>query len=45
VAVPIAILGTGKMGEALLSGLLRAGFDVGRVMATVRRRVGGDARA
>ncbi|GAA4057092.1 pyrroline-5-carboxylate reductase [Nonomuraea soli] len=33
----IAILGTGKMGEALLSGLLRAGFKPGDVMATVRR--------
>ncbi|MEU0563955.1 pyrroline-5-carboxylate reductase [Nonomuraea sp. NPDC005983] len=33
----IAILGAGKMGEALLSGLLRAGFKPGDVMATVRR--------
>ncbi|MGV9771512.1 pyrroline-5-carboxylate reductase [Streptosporangium sp. NPDC003464] len=33
----IAILGTGKMGEALLSGLLRAGFKPGDVMATARR--------
>ncbi|MDP9863542.1 MULTISPECIES: pyrroline-5-carboxylate reductase [Streptosporangium] len=33
----IAILGTGKMGEALLSGLLRAGFRPGDVMATARR--------
>ncbi|MDA0633198.1 pyrroline-5-carboxylate reductase [Nonomuraea sp. MCN248] len=33
----IAILGTGKMGEALLSGLLRAGFKPGDVLATVRR--------
>ncbi|MEU7743047.1 pyrroline-5-carboxylate reductase [Nonomuraea sp. NPDC049158] len=33
----IAILGTGKMGEALLSGLLRAGFDPGDIMATSRR--------
>ncbi|MBG0813986.1 pyrroline-5-carboxylate reductase [Planomonospora sp. ID82291] len=33
----IAILGTGKMGEALLSGLLRAGFAPGDVIATARR--------
>ncbi|MFI6506167.1 pyrroline-5-carboxylate reductase [Streptosporangium sp. NPDC050855] len=33
----IAILGTGKMGEALLSGLLRAGFKPGDVLATARR--------
>ncbi|MDA0639180.1 MULTISPECIES: pyrroline-5-carboxylate reductase [Nonomuraea] len=33
----IAILGTGKMGEALLSGMLRAGFKPGDVLATVRR--------
>ncbi len=33
----IAILGTGKMGEALLSGLLRAGFEPGEILATVRR--------
>ncbi|MFC5834298.1 pyrroline-5-carboxylate reductase [Nonomuraea insulae] len=33
----IAILGTGKMGEALLSGLLRAGFKPGDIMATTRR--------
>ncbi|MFI6921606.1 pyrroline-5-carboxylate reductase [Nonomuraea spiralis] len=33
----IAILGTGKMGEALLSGLLRAGFKPGDIMATSRR--------
>ncbi|RJL22539.1 pyrroline-5-carboxylate reductase [Bailinhaonella thermotolerans] len=33
----IAILGTGKMGEALLSGLLRAGFKAGEVMVTARR--------
>ncbi len=33
----IAILGTGKMGEALLSGLLRAGRDPSAVMAAVRR--------
>ncbi|GAA4235428.1 pyrroline-5-carboxylate reductase [Streptosporangium album] len=33
----IAILGTGKMGEALLSGLLRAGFRPGDVLVTARR--------
>ncbi|SDL57010.1 pyrroline-5-carboxylate reductase [Nonomuraea jiangxiensis] len=33
----IAILGTGKMGEALLSGLLRAGFEPHEIMATTRR--------
>ncbi|MFC4589034.1 pyrroline-5-carboxylate reductase [Sphaerisporangium corydalis] len=33
----IAILGTGKMGEALLSGLLRAGVDPGEIIATARR--------
>ncbi|MDH2426769.1 pyrroline-5-carboxylate reductase [Sphaerisporangium sp. TRM90804] len=33
----IAILGTGKMGEALLSGLLRAGVEPGGIMATARR--------
>jgi pyrroline-5-carboxylate reductase len=37
----IAILGTGKMGEALLSGLLRAGRPASGVAAVVRR----DARA
>jgi pyrroline-5-carboxylate reductase len=33
----IAILGTGKMGEALLSGLLRAGRPAAEVAAVVRR--------
>ncbi|GAA3792212.1 pyrroline-5-carboxylate reductase [Sphaerisporangium flaviroseum] len=33
----IAILGTGKMGEALLSGLLRAGVEPGEIMVTARR--------
>lgn len=33
----IAILGTGKMGEALMSGLLRAGFHPSDIMATARR--------
>ncbi|MDX6741789.1 pyrroline-5-carboxylate reductase [Actinocorallia sp. A-T 12471] len=34
----IAILGTGKMGEALLSGLLRAGRTPDEVLVTARRR-------
>ncbi|MFJ1793732.1 pyrroline-5-carboxylate reductase [Kitasatospora griseola] len=34
----IAFLGTGKIGEALLSGLLRAGADPADVMVTARRR-------
>jgi pyrroline-5-carboxylate reductase len=33
----IAILGTGKMGEALLSGLLRAGHPASGVLAVARR--------
>src|ERR1700684_4708423 len=33
----IAILGTGKMGEALLSGLLRAGHAPAEVVAVARR--------
>jgi pyrroline-5-carboxylate reductase len=33
----IAILGTGKMGEALLSGLLKAGWPAADVAAVVRR--------
>src|SRR5690606_25019706 len=33
----IAILGAGKMGEALLSGVLRAGRSPSELMATVRR--------
>ncbi|MBO3745765.1 pyrroline-5-carboxylate reductase [Streptosporangiaceae bacterium NEAU-GS5] len=33
----IAILGTGKMGEALLSGLLRAGRAPSEIVATARR--------
>src|SRR5437868_12838503 len=33
----IAILGAGKMGEALLSGVLRAGRRPSELMATVRR--------
>ncbi|MFI5082036.1 MAG: pyrroline-5-carboxylate reductase family protein, partial [Streptosporangiales bacterium] len=33
----IAILGAGKMGEALISGLLRAGRSPAGVLAVVRR--------
>ena len=33
----IAILGAGKMGEALVSGLLRAGRNPAEVYAVVRR--------
>jgi pyrroline-5-carboxylate reductase len=38
----IAIIGTGKMGEALLSGLLRAGRPPAEVAAVVRRRARAD---
>jgi pyrroline-5-carboxylate reductase len=38
----IAILGTGKMGEALLSGLLRAGRPPSEVAVVVRRQARGD---
>jgi pyrroline-5-carboxylate reductase len=38
----IAILGTGKMGEALLSGLLRAGRPASDVAVVVRREARGD---
>jgi pyrroline-5-carboxylate reductase len=33
----IAVLGAGKIGEVLLSGLLRAGWPVDRLLATARR--------
>jgi pyrroline-5-carboxylate reductase len=33
----IAVLGTGKMGEALLSGMLRAGRKAGDIIVTARR--------
>ena len=33
----MAIVGAGKMGETLLSGLLRAGWPVGQLVATARR--------
>lgn len=32
----VAVLGAGKMGQAILSGLLRAGWDTGSVVATAR---------
>jgi pyrroline-5-carboxylate reductase len=38
----IAIIGTGKMGEALLSGLLRAGQPPSAVIAAVRREDRGE---
>src|SRR6202451_1959939 len=42
----IAILGTGKMGEALLAGLLRAGRAPSEVAVVVRRAArGGELRA
>ena len=40
----IAILGTGKMGEALLSGLLRAGRAPSAVVAAVRPQQAGEQR-
>jgi pyrroline-5-carboxylate reductase len=39
----LAILGAGKMGEALLSGLLRAGTALGDVVVTARRPERADA--
>jgi pyrroline-5-carboxylate reductase len=33
----VAVLGAGKIGEVLLSGLLRSGWPVGRLLATTRR--------
>ena len=33
----VAVLGTGKIGEALVSGLLRAGKPAGEVLVTARR--------
>ncbi len=35
--MPIAVLGTGKMGEALLSGMLRSGTSPDEVVASARR--------
>jgi pyrroline-5-carboxylate reductase len=34
----VAVIGAGKMGETILSGLLRAGWPVGALMATARRQ-------
>jgi len=34
----IAVIGAGKIGETLLSGLLRSGWPVDRLLATTRRR-------
>ncbi len=33
----VAVIGTGKIGEVLLSGLMRSGWPAGRLMATARR--------
>jgi pyrroline-5-carboxylate reductase len=33
----VAVIGAGKMGETLLSGLLRAGWPLGQLVATARR--------
>jgi pyrroline-5-carboxylate reductase len=33
----VAVIGTGKIGELMLSGLIRAGWPVGRLLATARR--------
>jgi pyrroline-5-carboxylate reductase len=41
----IAVIGAGKIGETLLSGLLRSGWPVERLMATSRRKERGDELA
>ncbi|WP_375735471.1 pyrroline-5-carboxylate reductase family protein [Polymorphospora lycopeni] len=33
----VAVIGTGKIGELMLSGLLRAGWPAGKLLATTRR--------
>ena len=33
----VAVIGAGKIGEMLLSGLLRAGWPADRLLATARR--------
>src|SRR5258705_11646251 len=33
----VAVIGAGKIGEVLLSGLLRSGWPAGRLLATARR--------
>lgn len=35
--MPVAVVGTGKMGEALVSGMLRGGLSAGDVVVTARR--------
>ena len=35
--MPVAVLGTGKMGEALLSGMVRSGTSPGDIVVTARR--------
>jgi pyrroline-5-carboxylate reductase len=41
----VAVIGAGKMGETILSGLLRAGWPVGALMATARRQERADQLA
>ncbi|MET9019798.1 pyrroline-5-carboxylate reductase [Actinopolymorpha sp. NPDC004070] len=41
----IAVIGAGKMGEAILSGLLRAGWPANRLIATARRAERGEQLA
>jgi pyrroline-5-carboxylate reductase len=43
--VTLAVLGAGKMGEALLSGLLRAGTPAGEVVVSTRRESRGEELA
>ncbi|MEV8507633.1 pyrroline-5-carboxylate reductase [Actinoplanes sp. NPDC051475] len=38
----VAVLGAGKIGELVLSGLLRAGWPAGRLLVTTRRSTRGD---
>ena len=38
----VAVIGTGKIGELMLSGLLRAGWPADQLLATVRRAERGD---
>lgn len=33
----VAVLGTGKIGEALLSGMIRGGWPAGKLLVTARR--------
>jgi pyrroline-5-carboxylate reductase len=41
----VAVIGAGKMGETILSGLLRAGWPAGALMATARRQERADQLA